>query len=80
LYEQDFPPVMNTRATQLELAVFVFFGMLSIFVLSREGREDHSNKPQLSDVLEIFIVDDGVQSGRKQRTGKRWGTGRTIQQ
>lgn len=75
-----FPPVMNTRATQLELAVF--FGMLSIFVLSREGRDDHSNKPQLSDVLELIMASNrvGNKSSRKQRAGKRCGTGRTIQQ
>ena len=54
-------------------------------MLSREGREDHSNKSQLSDVLKILMVNNGVQlsrnkSSRNKETGKKYCTGRTFQQ
>ena len=52
-----FPPlVASTRETQLELWESPFWDvMLGLFIWAREGRKNHSNKSQLSDVLKILI-------------------------
>ena len=82
---RTFPtPVTNTGGMQKELwenPAFKFWGavLLSLFVLSKEGREDHSNKSHLSDVLKVLMVNNGVQSSgkqaeSKQRAGKKYCT------